>query len=147
MGIEDVLAHELFPAPAELRFEHRPDDDVAIVRIFEGLRHWTHRRHLQSLVGVRFPLFPDVDDLARERNQVIERNVLRQARAVGEQVRVVAPSVGPRAVTGDLVAVRGDTLFVRGDAATVAVPLGQVEWIQVRRPRSPCFSVCHSPAP
>lgn len=60
----------------------------------------------------------------------------RSIPAVGEQVRVVAPSVGPRAVTGDLVAVRGDTLIVRGDAATVAVPLGQVEWIQVRRPRS-----------
>ncbi|HEV7589346.1 MAG TPA: hypothetical protein VGO40_14615 [Longimicrobium sp.] len=62
----------------------------------------------------------------------------RSLPAVGERVRIVAPAVGPRALTGDLMAVRGDTLFVRGDQAVtaVAVPLSRVEWIEVRRRRS-----------
>ena len=58
--------------------------------------------------------------------------------AVGETVRLLAPSPGPGSIRGLVMAVRGDTLFVRPDdgAATLAVPAEQIAWIDVRRPNS-----------
>lgn len=54
---------------------------------------------------------------------------------IGDSVRVTAPSVEP-GIRGVLVAVRDDSLFVRRHGRTIAVPLSQVEWVEVRRRRS-----------
>jgi hypothetical protein len=54
---------------------------------------------------------------------------------IGDTVRIGAPALGP-GIRGELVAVRGDTLFVRRFGATLAVPMAQVERIEVRRRRS-----------
>jgi len=54
---------------------------------------------------------------------------------VGDSVRVAAPALGP-GIRGELVATRGDTLLVRRYAATLAVPMSQVERVDVRRRRS-----------
>jgi hypothetical protein len=57
--------------------------------------------------------------------------------AVGETVRLQAPAATPGTLRGEVVAARGDTLFVRPERGVVpvAVPLWQVEWIDVRRRR------------
>ena len=56
--------------------------------------------------------------------------------AVGDRVRITSPAGGR--LKGELTAVRGDTLLVRPDPASqvVAVPLSQVNRIEVRRQRT-----------
>ena len=55
---------------------------------------------------------------------------------VGDQVRVAAGTM-PRLVRGQLVMVGGDSLYVRpGREPRVAVPLAEVDWIEVRHRRS-----------
>jgi hypothetical protein len=56
--------------------------------------------------------------------------------AVGDRVRITSPAGGR--LKGELVAVRSDTLFVRPDpaAGVTAVPLSQVDRIEVRRQRT-----------
>jgi hypothetical protein len=56
--------------------------------------------------------------------------------AVGDRVRITSPAGGR--LKGELVAVRRDTLFVRLDpaAGATAVPLSQVDRIEVRRQRT-----------
>lgn len=54
---------------------------------------------------------------------------------IGDTVRVVAPSVG-RGIRGALAAVRNDTMYLRLYGRTTAVPMSQVESIEVRRKRS-----------
>jgi hypothetical protein len=55
--------------------------------------------------------------------------------AVGDTVRVAAPALGP-GIRGELVAVHGDTMFINRYGATLAVPMSQVERVDVRRQRS-----------
>ncbi|HVG44219.1 MAG TPA: hypothetical protein VM890_05790, partial [Longimicrobium sp.] len=68
----------------------------------------------------------------------------RAAPTVGDRVRIASPAMAGT-LMGDLVAVRGDTLFVRRDLAVnpVAVPLSQVDWMEVRRPRSRLAGLGH----
>jgi hypothetical protein len=54
---------------------------------------------------------------------------------IGDTVRVTARAVD-QGIRGVLVAVRDDSLYVRRYGRTIAVPLSQVEWVEVRRRRS-----------
>ena len=65
--------------------------------------------------------------------------------AVGERVRIAWPVVAPKPLRGELVAVRGDTLVVRRDVSLqlLEVPLSEVDWVEVRRPRSQLEGLGH----
>ena len=66
---------------------------------------------------------------------VPRRMVAQAAAVVGDTVRIEAPALGP-GIRGELAAVRGDTMFVRRYGITLAVPISQVERVDVRRRRS-----------